>query len=589
MAEVAEQYGPYTCVRRLGAGGMAETFLAVQHGSAGFEQRVCMKFMLGALRNDPTFRQMFLREATIAASLRHANIVGVIDVDEQAGYIVLELVDGVDLRRVLEAAPNRRLPAHLVSLIAVELCKALAYAHARTRRGAPNGVVHRDISPSNVLVSHHGEIKLTDFGVAKAMGSVTEPTSAGIKGKLCYMSPEQARGETLDGRSDLFSLGVMLFELLAGVRPFDGPSDAQTVLRIEAGKHASLVELAPDIPGGLALVVERMLRRDPDHRYPTADAVIDALARFAAPVTAYRELGHLARLARPPVTLSTADFVTPGSGSRPVPEQFAVRRTPDPAEARSPHARTLRLPQPEPAESNRPQLAPEPPSEEVPRRTIELVVAPEALQARPKKSVSNGAWFALGGALLAACVVLVTWIARVGSGDIPFLDPKARSDKPAEQPPGPTPGADAKTEPSPRAPPSEDDTKKLLRPNVPESDEAPTSPEPPPTTPPEPGPQPQRPNPRPEPHDAKTAPSGATSVLRVGTVPFGQVWIDGELAGWSPIVMNVSPGVHTVEGGNTQPEVKRSVKLRAGETKRVVLSMENDAMLDESADSPSRP
>src|SRR3954466_12308641 len=118
MAEVAERYGPYTCVRRLGAGGMAETFLAVQHGSAGFEQRVCMKFMLAALRNDSTFRQMFLREATIAASLRHANIVGVIDVDDEAGYIVLELVDGVDLRSLHDAAPNRRLPDNLVSFVA---------------------------------------------------------------------------------------------------------------------------------------------------------------------------------------------------------------------------------------------------------------------------------------------------------------------------------------------------------------------------------------------------------------------------------------------------------------------------------------
>ena len=122
MAEVAQRYGPYTCVRRLGVGGMAETFLAVQHGTAGFEQRVCMKFMLPALRSDHTFRQMFLREATIAASLRHGNIVGVIDLDEDEGYIVLELVDGVDLRRLVDVAPNRTLPAHLVSLVAVEMC-----------------------------------------------------------------------------------------------------------------------------------------------------------------------------------------------------------------------------------------------------------------------------------------------------------------------------------------------------------------------------------------------------------------------------------------------------------------------------------
>ncbi|HET6333768.1 MAG TPA: protein kinase, partial [Polyangiales bacterium] len=427
---------------------MAETFLAVQHGSAGFEQRVCMKFMLGALRNDSTFRQMFLREATIAASLRHANIVGVIDVDDEAGYIVLELVDGVDLRTLVDAAPNRKLPAHVVSLVAVELCKALAYAHTRTRRGTPYGIVHRDISPSNVLVSHNGEIKLTDFGVAKAMGSVAEPPSTGIKGKLCYMSPEQTRGETLDGRSDLFSLGVMMFELLAGLRPFDGPTDAQTLLRIEAGKHASLVELAPDVPGGLALVVERMLRRDADHRYPSADAVIDALARFAAPITTYRELGQLARAARPPVTLSTADFVTPGSGSRPVPEQFAGgRRSP------APPARTLK----------RPQLAT--PTQEALRHEVNDFPAIDERErsSRGQPRVSRGAWFALGGSLLAACLVMIAWIARLGSGDVtqPVATPQI-----VQAPPQ---AAAPVHEPPPASPEA---TSPLVRPNIPRAEDS---------------------------------------------------------------------------------------------------------------------
>jgi serine/threonine protein kinase len=554
-------------VRRLGAGGMAETFLAVQHGSAGFEQRVCMKFMLAALRNDHTFRQMFLREATIAASLRHANIVGVIDVDDEAGYIVLELVDGVDLRTLVDAAPNRRLPSHVVSLIAVELCKALAYAHGRTRRGAPDGIVHRDISPSNVLVSHNGEVKLTDFGVAKAMRSVAEPPSAGIKGKLCYMSPEQTRGDTLDGRSDLFSLGVMLFELLAGVRPFDGPTDAQTLLRIEAGKHPSLVELAPDVPGGLALVVERMLRRDPDHRYPTADACIDALARFAPPITTYRELGQLARSARPPVTLSTGDFVTPGSGSRPVADAFAHTRqsfAPPPASpGPAAPARTLRRAQPGPR------------VDETPVPTVPLAF-PElddrARRDRPR--VSLGAWIALGASLLMGCVVLVAWIARIGSGEI-----KPREIKPevAQAPVAdPTPAEDV-------APPAQPQTTSpLVRPNLPHTDEA--EPYPAgvmPINPPEPSHRARAPIARaPEPaREANRDSAEASAVLRVGTVPLGQVWIDGVAAGWAPVVVNLPPGTHSVAGGNLSPEIKRSVRLRAGETKRLVLSLENDGMV----------
>src|ERR1700761_8410212 len=151
MAGDGEQFGPYKRVRRLGIGGMAETFLAVQRGTAGFEQRVCMKFILASQRENPDFRRLFLREASIAASLRHSNIVGVIDVDEVAGYLVLELVDGVDLRTLLSEAPNHRLHGELGTLIAIELCKALAYAHGRTRRGQPDGIVHRDISPSNIL------------------------------------------------------------------------------------------------------------------------------------------------------------------------------------------------------------------------------------------------------------------------------------------------------------------------------------------------------------------------------------------------------------------------------------------------------
>jgi serine/threonine protein kinase len=159
---------------------MAETFLAVQRAAAGFEQRVCMKFILPGHRGNADFRRLFLREASIAASLRHSNIVGVIDVDAAAGYMVLELVDGVDLRTLLNAAPNHKLSPEIATLVIIELCKALAYAHGRVRRGQPDGIVHRDVSPSNVLVSYAGEVKLTDFGVARAMRADVEPLSTTV-------------------------------------------------------------------------------------------------------------------------------------------------------------------------------------------------------------------------------------------------------------------------------------------------------------------------------------------------------------------------------------------------------------------------
>ncbi len=582
MAEVAQRYGPYTCVRRLGAGGMAETFLAVQHGAAGFEQRVCMKFMLGALRDDPGFRQMFLREATIAASLRHANIVGVIDVDEHAGYIVLELVDGTDLRTLVNAAPNRRLPAHIVGLIAVELCKALAYAHGRTRRGLPDGIVHRDISPSNVLVSHNGEVKLTDFGVAKAMRSSNEPSSGGIKGKLCYMSPEQTRGEHLDGRSDLFSLGIMLYELIAGVRPFDGPGDAQTLMRIESGRHRAITEMVPDVPNALAMVIERLLRREPEHRFPNADACIDALSRFAPPITTFRELGALARSARAPVTLSSGEFggATP-SGPRP---RDPVVRT---LRAHAPQA--LDAFEPSPGLNGMPITLPDTAAMHLPPLSMpepQEADAKATPKAPKKRGVSIGAWLALTVSFIAATTVIVAWLLRWGGVLDPVVPPPlAQKPEPAQAAPQPS-AADVPTLAAGRAD-APSSTPRIeaplaqpapgadwLKPDLPDRRAPSAAGEPPPLA------------------AGKTEPARepapieeAKAELRVGTVPLGQVWIDGELIGWAPVAIDLPAGLHTVAGGNTSPEVTRNVRLRAGEKKRLVISLEDDAVPDDEATS----
>jgi len=302
--DVGDQFGRHRLVERLGVGGMAQTFLAVQRGAAGFEQRVCMKFMLPIYHQDTTYRRLFLREASIAASLRHSNIVSVIDVDEDAGYIVLELVDGVDLRALLRSLPKRQLAPHLVVLIAIELCKALSYAHGRVLHGLPDGVVHRDVSPSNVLISYAGEVKLTDFGVARSIRREdSEPPSDTVKGKLCYMSPEQTRAEELDGRSDLFSVGVLCYELLAGRRPFDGQGDADTLARILGGRCTPLRERVPEVPEALAQVVTKLLATDRDERFANAQACIDAFAPLSPGLTAFRELGELASAARPPKTI----------------------------------------------------------------------------------------------------------------------------------------------------------------------------------------------------------------------------------------------------------------------------------------------
>ncbi|MGB8221235.1 MAG: serine/threonine-protein kinase, partial [Polyangiales bacterium] len=202
------EIGPYTLVRRLGMGGMAETFVAIRRGPSGFTQRVCLKLVLPFFREDEEFVKLFQREARLAAKLRHSNIVGVIDFGEIAGrsYMAMELVDGVDLRVLLDAESAQRLSPERVALLGHDLAAALNHAHNPPRDssvddGDATAIVHRDISPSNVLISIHGEIMLSDFGVAKAVTGSSRQQSA-VKGKIPYMSPEQLRLEPLDGRAD---------------------------------------------------------------------------------------------------------------------------------------------------------------------------------------------------------------------------------------------------------------------------------------------------------------------------------------------------------------------------------------------------
>ena len=212
MASEPRQFGPYRLVRRLGVGGMAETFEATRTRAEGFEQRVCLKRVLPAFSDDEEFVSRFQREAKLAAGLRHTNIVGVIDAGsiDGAHYMALELVDGVDLRSLLKSSPEQRLSPEVVALIAIDLGYALEHAHG--------ALVHRDISPSNILLSRSGDAKLADFGIAKALDGAHVTASRGAQGKIPYMAPERMRGESVDGRADLFSLGVVMYEALSGVR-----------------------------------------------------------------------------------------------------------------------------------------------------------------------------------------------------------------------------------------------------------------------------------------------------------------------------------------------------------------------------------
>ncbi len=278
---------------------MAETFEALRRGESGVTQRLCVKRILPAYENDQAFVELFLEEARVSARLHHGAIAQVLDfgIVEGSHYLALELVEGMDLRAVLSrlAAVQDRLTTGVVAHLAFELGGALDYAHAAAETGRARGVVHRDISPSNVLLSRAGEVKLTDFGIAKAMSADVATRTAAVKGKLPYMAPEYATVGHFDARSDLFSLGVTLYECLVGTRPFDGANDLETLHNLQHGLYTRLQDALPGVEPSFAAAVERLLEVDPERRYARADDFLDDIAKLNPPGTVQLILGRVVR------------------------------------------------------------------------------------------------------------------------------------------------------------------------------------------------------------------------------------------------------------------------------------------------------
>jgi eukaryotic-like serine/threonine-protein kinase len=284
----------YRKLRKIADGGMAEIFLAIQQGAEGFERRVVLKQILAPLLADPKFKNMIIDEAHVAMSLNHSNIVQVLDLGQSKGryYLVLELVDGWDLNQIIMRVRKTEyaLPPEVSLYVVAEVCRALNYAHAQTRGGKPLGIVHRDVSPHNVLVSEHGEVKLTDFGIAKALGRRERTGQGVIKGKLAFMSPEQAAGSELDARSDLFSVGTMLYLMFTGRRPFESPTDLETILRVQQCQFPPPREIKPDLPEAIAEIIEKTMAREPAHRYQTGEEMLVDLE--AAQRSVFRPAGQ---------------------------------------------------------------------------------------------------------------------------------------------------------------------------------------------------------------------------------------------------------------------------------------------------------
>jgi len=281
-------FSKYQILGRVAVGGMAEIFKARLEGEGGFNRTFAVKRILPHLSSRPEFVEMLVEEAKIAGLLSHANIVQIMDLGEVDGtyYIAMEYVDGPDLGRILRRCRDKgiTLPVPHAVFLVIEVLKGLEYAHnRRVLRGGkemPLDIVHRDISPANVLVSFQGEVKLTDFGIAKASVKALETVSGIIKGRFDYLAPEQAAGHSPDCRADLFAAGVLLYECLTGRHPFRQRTEAATIDAIREGRYPSPSQVNPDVPFPLEHVLERALAVDPADRYASATQMKEALDRF---------------------------------------------------------------------------------------------------------------------------------------------------------------------------------------------------------------------------------------------------------------------------------------------------------------------
>jgi serine/threonine-protein kinase len=275
----------YNLIEKLEAGGMAEVFLGEATSVQGFKKKVAIKRVLPHLASHTNFIGMFLDEARLGARLSHANIVSVFDIGkaDNSYFIVMEFVEGTNLKKIIETLRVKRKPFPLKDAlyIAMEACRGLSYAHELLDDdGGPLDLVHRDVSPPNILISKRGEVKVTDFGLAKARTQLERTDPGVVKGKFSYLSPEVASGQGADERADLFALGVCLWEMLAGRRLFLGETDYETVQAVSAAKVPSLVGTHAEVDEEFDALLQKSLARRPEERFQSARELGDALAGY---------------------------------------------------------------------------------------------------------------------------------------------------------------------------------------------------------------------------------------------------------------------------------------------------------------------
>jgi len=287
--------GRYELIEPIGSGGMATVFLAKLSGPLGFEKHVALKVMRPSLSMDPKMREMFFHEARVTSDLCHPNIVQVLELEEDDGqyFIVMERLRGATFSRILEASEPGQSPLcdpRIACHVAMDACDALHHVHeAKGPLGTPLDLVHLDVSPQNLLVTDLGYVKLIDFGISRSAAHDSDSDEGSPSGKLAYISPEQAAGEAPDRRSDVFSLGVVLWELLTGRRLFAGENPYESLYRVSHAPIPPISLLAPNVPKSIEEVIQKALARDPVERHQTA-------------LELYQDLKHAVRPLGPPPT-----------------------------------------------------------------------------------------------------------------------------------------------------------------------------------------------------------------------------------------------------------------------------------------------
>src|SRR5467141_1335373 len=301
-SDVGTYFGKYFLMKKLAAGGMGEVFIAKQQGPAGFQKVLVVKKILGHLTESKEFTEAFLGEARLAAQMNHRNIVQVFELGQQDGayFIAMEYVQGKSLRDVIDATMRRKekVPAELCRMLAEQICDGASYAHNLTdMAGRSLNLVHRDLNPQNVLIAYTGDVKIIDFGIAKSELSTVKTEAGMIKGKFVYMSPEQSLAKKLDKRSDIFAIGISLYEMLTGINPFHKNNIVLTLEAVQRYEPPPPSEYDPSY-APFDPIISKALAKDRDRRYSDAAEMQDDLRRVVLPRPAERLGQFMSRLFR---------------------------------------------------------------------------------------------------------------------------------------------------------------------------------------------------------------------------------------------------------------------------------------------------